>query len=54
MKETVDSHTVEIEAAVMQITGMCRYESIAECRRIYTDELICASALEGDCCRRRN
>lgn len=46
MKETVESRAVKIAATVMQGAGLCRYESIALCRRVYADELICRECIK--------
>lgn len=41
MKDTVEARAVKIAAKVMQAAGLCRYEPVTSCRRIYVDETIC-------------
>lgn len=47
MKDTVDSRAVKIAAKVMQAAGLCRYESIGKCRRVYVDEITCEKCIRS-------
>ena len=47
MKDTVDSRAVKIAAKVMQAAGLCRYDSIDKCHRIYVDEAICERCIRS-------
>lgn len=47
MKDTVDSRAVKIAAKVMQAAGLCRYDSIDKCRRVYVDETICEKCIRS-------
>ena len=41
MPETVESRAVTIAAIVMVAAGLCRYDSVDKCRRLYVDEATC-------------
>lgn len=47
MKDTIDSRAVKIAAKVMQAAGLCRYDSIDKCRRVYVDETICEKCIRS-------
>ena len=47
MKETVEARAVEIAAAVMQAAGLCRYESVTQCRRVFVDEKVCEKCIRA-------
>lgn len=47
MKDTIEKRAVKIAAKIMQAAGLCRYESAAKCRRIYTDEKTCDKCIEA-------
>lgn len=40
-KETVETRAVKIAARVMQAAGLCRYDSVEKCRRVFVDEKVC-------------
>lgn len=46
MKDTVEGRAVKIAAKIMQAAGLCRYDDVTKCRRIYVDEKTC-----GECMR---
>lgn len=47
MKDTVEGRAVKIAAKIMQAAGLCRYDDVTKCRRIYVDEKTC-----DECMRR--
>lgn len=47
MKDTVEGRAVKIAAKIMQAAGLCRYDDVTKCHRLYTDETTC------DACIRR-
>ena len=49
MKDTIDSRAVKIAARVMQAAGLCRYDSIAKCHRVYVEEITCRGASGRGC-----
>lgn len=44
-KETVEARAVKIAARVMQAAGLCRYDSVEKCRRIFADEKVCEECI---------
>ena len=46
-KETVESRAVKIAARVMQAAGLCRYDRVEKCRRVYVDEKTCNKCIES-------
>lgn len=46
-KETVEARAVKIAARVMQADGLCRYDSVEKCRRIFVDEKVCEACIRG-------
>ena len=46
-KETVETRAVKIAARVMQAAGLCRYDSVEKCRRIFVDEKVCEACIRG-------
>lgn len=46
-KETVEARAVKIAARVMQAAGLCRYDSVDKCRRIFVDEKVCEGCIRG-------
>lgn len=44
--ETVERRAVHIAAVIMQADGLCRYDSIDKCRRVYPDEKACVKCIE--------
>lgn len=47
MKDTVDSRAVKIAAKIMQADGLCRYDSVEKCRRVYVDEDTCERCIRA-------
>lgn len=47
MKDTIDSRAVKIAARVMQAAGLCRYDSIAKCHRVYVEEITCERCIRS-------
>jgi len=47
IKETVERRAVKIAAKIMQAAGLCRYESVENCRRAYIDEKTCDKCIES-------
>lgn len=47
MKDTVEGRAVKIAAKIMQAAGLCRYDDVAKCRRIFVDDKTC-----DECIRR--
>lgn len=47
MKETAEARAVKIAAKVMQASGICRYESPIQCRRVFTDEKTCEKCIKA-------
>ena len=46
-KETVEARAVKIAAKVMQAAGLCRYDSPANCRRVYVVEITCVKCMRA-------
>lgn len=46
MKDTVEGRAVKIAAMVMQAAGLCRYDDISKCHRVYVDETTCDRCIE--------
>ena len=46
-KKTVERRAVKIAARIMQAAGLCRYDSLEKCHRIYVDEKICDKCIES-------
>lgn len=44
-KETVEARAVKIAARVMQAAGLCRYDSVEKCRRVFVDEQVCEACI---------
>ena len=47
MKDTVDSRAVKIAAKIMQADGLCRYDSVEKCHRVYVDETTCERCIRA-------
>lgn len=47
MKDTVEGRAVKIAANIMRTAGLCRYDDVGKCRRIFVDEKTC-----DECIRR--
>lgn len=45
-RKTVEAQAVRIAAVVMQAAGLCRYDRVDKCRRIFPDEEACVSCIE--------
>lgn len=46
MKDTVEGRAVKIAAKIMQAAGLCRYDDVTKCRRIYVDEKTCDECMK--------
>lgn len=46
MKETVERRAVHIAAVIMQADGLCRYDDISKCRRVWPSEDACVKCIE--------
>ena len=46
MTETVEARAVKIAAKIMQAAGMCRYDTIYKCHRVYVDDSTCEKCIE--------
>lgn len=47
IKETIERRAVKIAARIMQAAGLCRYDSLEKCHRIYVDEKTCDKCIES-------
>ena len=45
-KETIESRAVKIAAQKMAENGLCRYNSVSECSKIFTCEKFCRDCIE--------
>ena len=45
MANTPEARAVKIAAHVMQEAGVCRYDDISKCHRIFVDEQVCEACL---------
>ena len=45
--KTVEGRAVEIAAVVMQAAGLCRYDSVDKCRRLYPCETDCERCIKN-------
>lgn len=44
--ETVEARAVKISATIMQAAGLCRYDDVSKCRRVYPDDAACCACIE--------
>lgn len=44
--ETVERRAVKIAATVMRAGGLCRYDDVGKCHRLYVDESTCDACIE--------
>lgn len=42
----MEGRAVKIAAKIMQAAGLCRYDNVAKCRRIYVDEKTCDECIK--------
>ncbi len=42
----VEKRAVKIAARIMQAAGLCRYDDVSKCRRVYADESTCDDCIE--------
>lgn len=47
VKEGVEQRAVRIAAKVMVAAGLCRYDSVYKCRRIYVYESTCEECIRS-------
>jgi len=45
--DIVERRAVKIAAKVLQAAGVCRYDDVSKCRRIYVDESTCEKCVES-------
>ena len=45
--ETVERRAVKIAAKVMQAAGLCRFDTVTKCHRLYVDEAVCDACIES-------
>lgn len=45
-KETDEARAVKIAAKIMQAAGLCKYDSVEKCHRIYVTEETCDRCIE--------
>lgn len=46
MNETVERRAVHIAAVILEVAGMCRYDSPTKCRRSYPSSEDCVKCME--------
>lgn len=44
-KETVEQRAVKIAAVIMQAAGLCRYDTVDKCRRVFVDKRACEDCI---------
>ena len=44
--KTVEGRAVEIAAVVMQAAGLCRYDSVDKCRRMFPSDTDCEACIK--------
>jgi len=44
--KTVEGQAVEIAAMVMQAAGLCRYDDVGKCRRLFPDTATCENCIK--------
>ena len=47
MKDTTEARAVKIAAKVLQAAGVCRYDTVAKCRRVYVDDTTCEKCIRA-------
>ena len=45
--ETVEARAVKIAAKIMQADGLCRYDDVDKCRRVYATTDICERCIHS-------
>ena len=45
--ETVEARAVKIAAKIMQADGLCRYDDVDKCRRVYVTEETCERCIRS-------
>ncbi len=45
--ETVEGRAVKIAAKVMQAAGLCRYDDVSKCRKLFVNEAACAACIRS-------
>ena len=43
---TVKTRAVEIAAVIMQAAGLCRYDDVSKCRRLFPDDATCENCIK--------
>ena len=44
--KTVEAQAVEIAARIMQADGLCRYDDVEKCSRVYPDDDACVVCIK--------
>ena len=44
--DTIEGRAVKIAAKVLQDAGVCRYDDVSKCRRLYLDESTCEKCIK--------
>lgn len=44
--QTIEGRALEIAAVVMQMDGLCRYDTVDKCRHVYVDECVCRRCIK--------
>lgn len=47
MKDTIEIRAVKIAAKVLVNDGVCRYESVDQCRRLFVTEEVCRKCIRS-------
>lgn len=45
--DTVEKRAVRIAAVIMQAAGLCRYDNVSKCRRVYVDDNTCVQCIRS-------
>ena len=45
--ETEEARAVHIAAVIMQAAGLCRYDTVLDCRRLFPKEADCVNCIES-------
>lgn len=45
-EKTIEARAVEIAAVIMQAAGLCRYDDIGKCRRLFPDDAACENCIK--------
>ncbi len=45
--QTIERKALDIAATIMQIDGLCRYDTVEKCRHVYVDEHVCRRCIRA-------